>query len=372
MTPETPDANDSLVPLILGIQTPLLVVSIILWALRIDSRCRPTMKLWWDDFCITVAVVCNLKLTPTRKPSLTMHVGLQAFSIASYVVTILCLRVGYGHHAHFASTEHLKSFAHFVIIAGPLWDWEVTFIKLSVAFMFLRISRSVSWERTWKWIMYLSIFYLVAAAILVLSLQLTECRPLPYFWNKAIKGRCRTPQEVRNGIVGTQVVFIFSDFQFSLLPLPFVFRLNRSVRERALVAGIMSLGLLASVVGCFKFIGFGHVRTGRDPTWTMVPGKLSSAAEASIGIIASNIPPLKSRGQKLFQLISSNLSGASGSTVSHTGGGATTVVGKEYPMAKHDSVEDQSRSGSTGTLESAKTPRSTPSKKEITLRAEEV
>jgi hypothetical protein len=244
---------------------------------------------------------------------------------------------------------------------------------MSVAFMFLRLSRSVSWERTWKWIMYLSIFYLVASAILVLVLQLTECTPLPFFWNKAIKdGHCRSAQEVRAAIIGTQVVFAFSDFQFSLLPLTFVFKLNRPLSERVLVAGIMSLGLLASIIGCVKFYGFNNIRTSHDPTWATVPWKLASFAEASMGIIASNIPPLKSRGEKLFRTLGSDVSGT---TVSM---GSLSLYGTSEPMttrnsaSRHTCVEDGTRAKSMGTVKSTKTPASVRSEKGGLVRIEEV
>lgn len=265
------------------------------------------------------------------------------------------------------------SFGRLALIAEPVWVWEVTFIKISVAFMFLRLSRSVSWERTWKWIMYLSISYLVASAILVLILQLTECTPLPYFWNKTIKGgHCRSADEVHAAIIGTQVVFAFSDFQFSLLPLTFVFKLNRPFRERLLVAGIMSLGLLASTIGCLKFINFGRLRTSPDLMWDMVPWQLASFAEASVGIIASNIPPLKARGEKLLSSISSSFSSATGSMGFNTRRGTDGTLKIGFSAGSDTAMENESRAGSTGTLESGKTPVIMTSEKEILVRIEEV
>jgi len=225
--------------------------------------------------------------------------------------------------------------------------------------------------------MYLSIFYLVASAIVVLALQLSECTPLPFFWNKAIKGgHCRSAQDVHVAIIGTQVVFAFSDFQFSLLPLAFVFKLNRPFREKILVAAIMSLGLIASSVGCLKFIGFNRLRRSHDPTWVMVTWKLASFAEASIGIIASNAPPLKARGEKLFRTISSSLSlatksmGLDDSSLSRRGTAGPMTA--EYSAGKQTSAEDQTRTGSRGILESAKTPKSTTSEKGGMVRIEEV
>ena len=47
----------------------LHVASLPVVATRIWTRCRPTVRLWWDDYAILVAVVCpsvsELDLTPT-------------------------------------------------------------------------------------------------------------------------------------------------------------------------------------------------------------------------------------------------------------------------------------------------------------------
>jgi hypothetical protein len=61
MSSNPPDSNDSRVPLILGVETPLLVLSFILWVWRMDSRCRPSMKLWWDDLFISLAMVGQIR-----------------------------------------------------------------------------------------------------------------------------------------------------------------------------------------------------------------------------------------------------------------------------------------------------------------------
>lgn len=154
---------------------------------------------------------------------------------------------------------------------------------------------------TWKVIMYFSIFYLFVSASIVLVYQMTECIPLRFYWNQSIPGgHCRNPETVRIGIIGTSVVFAFSDFQFSLLPLTFILSLRRPLRERIAVACLMCLGLLASIIGCLKFINFNQIITTTDPTYVMVIWKMGSLAEAKIGMIAANMPPLKAWGEDIL------------------------------------------------------------------------
>src|ERR1700761_3701753 len=176
---------------------------------------------------------------------------IQLFSIASCGICVANVVVGgYGQHTLYLTPETVVRFAHLALVAEPLWVWEVTFIKISVASMFLRFARSLSRQMTWRVIMYFSIFYLFASASIVLVLQMTECKPLRFYWNPTVPGGyCRSPQEVRTGIIATSVVFAFSDFQFSLLPLTFIVTLKRPLRERIAMACLMTLGLLASIVG---------------------------------------------------------------------------------------------------------------------------
>jgi hypothetical protein len=197
--------------------------------------------------------------------------------------------------------------------------------------------------------MYISIFYLLASAIIVLCIQLTECEPLSFFWDPSVKGgHCRSSEEVRTAVIGTSVVFAFSDLQFSLLPLAFIMTLNRPFRERVTVACLMGLGLLATIVGCFKFIDFDKLRSSPDPSWAMVPSKLGSFAEGCIGIIAANLPPLKARGQQLLSAITSSFSTPRSSMSSNAGailrrsGIVTKTVSKEsYTVDEGPAVVEQ-------------------------------
>jgi hypothetical protein len=50
-------ASQSRVGQILGVETALVVLALLLYTLRIFSRVRPTVKLSWDDLFITLGVV---------------------------------------------------------------------------------------------------------------------------------------------------------------------------------------------------------------------------------------------------------------------------------------------------------------------------
>ena len=231
---------------------------------------------------------------------------MQLFSIASFIVCVASFPFGYGRHIKYVTPEDIIHFGLLKFIAQPLWVIGVTCIKISVAFMFLRIKRSFAWRA----IMWFSILYLVASTVIIVTLQFTECRPLKATWNRSLPGTvCRSSDEVKAAVVGSSVVFVFSDFQFALLPLTFIFTLRRPLRERIALGFIMGLGLVASIVGCLKLIGINQ-RANPDKTWYLVPVKLGAFSEACVGIIAACAPALKARGEKVLKKMGYSLSGA--------------------------------------------------------------
>jgi rhodopsin domain-containing protein len=229
-----------------------------------------------------------------------------------YADIMASVAYGYGKHFDTLPKSYRIPVGKLFFAAEPLWVWEVTFIKISIAFMFLRFTRVVTWKLAWKITMWFSITYLVVSAIIVAYYQFTACVPLRYSWDKSLtNGHCRDPKVVQIGIIGTSIPFIISDFQFSLIPLTFVLKLNRPLGERIAIACIMGMGLLASIVGSIKFIHIQKVKATHDPTWDLITWKVASSAEAGIGIIAANVPPLKSRGEKLARSLRSRFSAVS-------------------------------------------------------------
>jgi hypothetical protein len=57
-----------------------------------------------------------------------------------------------------------------------------------------------------------------------------------------------------------------------------------------------------------KFIGFNNLDVTTDPTYVMVIWKMGSLAEAKLGMIAANMPPLKSWGEDMLGMVLSRAS----------------------------------------------------------------
>jgi hypothetical protein len=107
-----------------------------------------------------------------------------------YTVAVLSIQKGFGRHITIDTPSNVTAFTMLIFISEPLWVWSLTFVKISVAFLLLRIKKSTPWKLG----MGGAIFYLVASAIIITGLQFTECRPLRMYWDpKTPGGSCRDP-----------------------------------------------------------------------------------------------------------------------------------------------------------------------------------
>jgi hypothetical protein len=62
-----------------------------------------------------------------------------------------------------------------------------------------------------------------------------------------------------------------TDVAFALLPLAFIFKLNRPVREKVVLGVLMGLGLIASACSIAKLAVVKLYLNTKDPIWDMSP-----------------------------------------------------------------------------------------------------
>ena len=93
---------------------------------------------------------------------------------------------------------------------------------------------------------------------------------------------------------GSLAIFIGSDILFAILPITFIYKIQRPLREKIVIAVLMSLGLIASGAATAKVILLARLPTSMDPTSVGADTLIWTNLEESIGMIAACIPMLKS------------------------------------------------------------------------------
>lgn len=182
-------------------------------------------------------------------------------------------------------------------------------IKTSVALMLLRLEQEVPWRRfLWGMIAIqgtLGLYNMLA--------QLMQCIPLHAVWDllQMTEAKCWSNDAIRVNIICTSAVNIMTDFIFALLPISFLRKVQRPLRERIIIGVLMALGIFTGVASIMKMVSsitFG--RTGDNNADGIQIG-MWSCVEELVGFIAACVPCLRSPFQRVleyFGLVSNNKS----------------------------------------------------------------
>ncbi|KAI4217662.1 MAG: hypothetical protein LQ351_000258 [Letrouitia transgressa] len=126
-----------------------------------------------------------------------------------------------------------------VVVALVLYFCCAAAIKSSLILLYYRLFGVISWFRNVlfaAWIIVL-LYWIINSFVAIF-----ECRPVAYFWDITIPGGTCINEEAFfrwNGVANLLI-----DFMILLLPAPIVWQLKASIRQKALLTGLFSLGLL--------------------------------------------------------------------------------------------------------------------------------
>lgn len=109
------------------------------------------------------------------------------FATASIAPFIKALRAGMGRHVNFLAPQQLIRVGLWAYIAQYIVAVSSTFVRLSVAFLLMRIFGT---NRYWRWGLKLAISFIIATNVSILVFALLECRPIQRSWNPMLNGSC--------------------------------------------------------------------------------------------------------------------------------------------------------------------------------------
>jgi hypothetical protein len=224
-----------------------------------------------------------------------------------YAIIVMMTRDGFGRHTVYIHPENIMSVFHQLWVMQFFFISAVSCVKISVTLMLLRIRD----DRIWRIGLYLLMAFIVAAAGVNVILECIQCKPIRAFWDRATPGaQCWGPEKVQvslyiasckprchpsssSAAYRTIAIFLAADVILSLLPLTFIFKLARPLREKIILAGLMGLGLFASGAAVVKILLVKKYVSGPDPLWDMFDLGIWAMVELFAGIYAASIPCLR-------------------------------------------------------------------------------
>ncbi|KAI2639384.1 hypothetical protein GGS21DRAFT_488324 [Xylaria nigripes] len=238
------------------------VISIIFIALRFWSARYARRRISADDVFAVFAFVANGFLT-----------GFAIWGIFN----------GLGKHITELTRPELTDQVALLLIAEFTYVLGSAFVKMSMLCLLHRIYTTPTFRRWCYVLMALDVIYVVS----FIPIFLTNCIPLSQYWDPKPTGWCRNTLISDNVTIGFNLLL---DFGILILPLPVLWRLQMSLRDKITVTSMFSIGLVTIGFVFWRLVE--TIRTRGQPDWTtsLCTVGTIAALEIYLGIIAICIP----------------------------------------------------------------------------------
>jgi len=187
----------------------------------------------------------------------------------------------------------------YAIISQPLWAWSMALIKISVAIMLLRLEPA----KNMRYFLYFMIGIQIATAIYNTTIQAIQCFPFEAAWD--ILGLIADAECLSRTTIGMHQIIIASvnittDVVFALLPISFLRKVQRPLRERIIIGILMALGLFASVASIMKAVAAASFGKTDDPNAEGITMGAWTLIEEQVAFIAACVPCLRALFQQFM------------------------------------------------------------------------
>ena len=144
----------------------------------------------------------------------------------------------------------------------------------------------------------------VATCIGSVVFILFRCIPMRAHWDPSVTdARCVSTRSIYYTIYITAVISIVTDLSLAFLPLAFIRKMQRPLRDKIVLSALMGLGIFATIMSIVKTTVVKHYNATGDTLWDSIDLSLWSILEEQAGIIAACIPCLRSPFERILDRI---------------------------------------------------------------------
>ncbi|KAL1962677.1 hypothetical protein VTN77DRAFT_9311 [Rasamsonia byssochlamydoides] len=232
---------------------------------------------------------------------------------------------------------------------GQIWNYAnqllynpiLSLVKISVLIFLLRLD---SRSRLVHHLIWGTLWFTALLCIAILLADLFQCHPVAFVYDKTIPGGTCINQGAF--YVSTAVMTIFTDLLVLSIPILITYSLQMPIRRKIAVVCILSLGGVATGVGCWRLAqlveAFFPSSPNPDPTYNI--GFASSAVEVNTAVIAACGPSMKAIANRFLPRLlgTSKRGGTSGYGKSGTGNRyhRSSVLGYSRNVASNPGPDD--------------------------------
>ncbi|KAL2058653.1 hypothetical protein ABVK25_001381 [Lepraria finkii] len=285
-------------PRVISSGIALILLPTIFVLLRFVSRWIAQAGFWWDDLLVVLSLLLSYAPNASMMQSARTN--------------------GFGKHlwALDDPTHNSGQFLKILYVYIIFYYAAVVAIKLCILTFYRRIF-PVTEIRFW---LYTGYGLVSCYAIATLCATTFQCQPIHGFWDKTIPSHCVSGDNIL--IVPGAFNAVLDAFVI-LLPLPLLWRLRTTHKQKGILTGIFACGGFVCIISIIRLIVLSRLYD-TDVTWNYVNAAIWSAAEPSMGVIAACIPSLRPlvaflwrgshKGRTLFSKKSAQATTSSGSS----------------------------------------------------------
>ncbi|KNG81815.1 integral membrane protein [Aspergillus nomiae NRRL 13137] len=232
-------------------------------------------------------VSCRISTVGLRLEDFLMGIGLiLSYCATAFVVYTAFNGVGVRTSLLPPDERHRIQFGSWMI--QKFWAPSMAFVKISIIVFLQRILGTVP---AFRIVSNCLIVFIALWAIVALLVNIFQCNPVQFYYDKTLQGgHCMHGQTKFFQAMGS--IALVEDVTILLLPVPIVWRLKITLRQKIAVTIVFSLGGLVCIFSLMRLIEFRNFvvtdlasSSAKESIWTVL--------ELDVAIICGCLPLLK-------------------------------------------------------------------------------
>ncbi|KAK1147820.1 hypothetical protein N8T08_000333 [Aspergillus melleus] len=161
---------------------------------------------------------------------------------------------------------------------------------MSLLWFFLRLD-----QRQWmRWSVFFVMFIVVGLSFASAIGSIVSCTPPSKFWDVTGKkpGHCMSAGPQQDFYEVNGILNIVTDILIWLLPIPMLWRLHISLRKKAAIFGVFSIGILALAAACVRYDFVLKLEGNEDQFYHLADSLNWCTIEVYVAIFCGSAPSL--------------------------------------------------------------------------------
>ncbi|KAH7310709.1 hypothetical protein B0I35DRAFT_514727 [Stachybotrys elegans] len=219
----------------------MIVVATLILGLRLYTRsCIQKIRLGAEDWTILVAWLFTLAFAVDLCLQVQHGLGLHESDLAAGTDISVSLQLFF-----------FKQFIYYIAIGAT---------KISILLLYIRLFP----QPTWKAVFWVLIWFVALTEVSCTLAGIFQCNPIEKAWYTDLPGTCLDQTAL---FVANAGLHIFQDIVIYLIPVPLLWNIHRSLKQRISIITVFAIGGFVCITGILRLHTLYLACITGDPTW---------------------------------------------------------------------------------------------------------